>query len=258
METSVVMHFYNESLLIGDWIDHHRLMFDHGVLIDHHSTDGSREIAASKLPPGWEIVTSRLPEFDAWQNDCEVMWHERRLPGWKVALNVTEYLFCPDLRGRLAEWSGRFPHADAFCTRPACLVDKEPLPLERPLWRNRTHGFLNYEPGTPLIRYWRFMHRGGDGKYGCGRHDTGLARQEIPDFLHVHFTFSPWPECLARKLQIQTRMPESDKANGLGRHHLIDRAGLEARRREYLAFSGELRDIPLFGKCYDALLGDLR
>lgn len=256
MITSVVMHFYNEELLIGAWLDHHKNMFDHGILINHQSTDASLEIIKDKLPRNWQIVDTKLSNFDAVLNDREVMDYEQSLPGWKIALNTTEFLFQPDLRQFLADMIERYPTTRAFGSRAACLIDKdEALPLEKPIWVNRTWGFLNYEAGIPTCRRWRYIHNAEHGHYSVGRHTTGLPRTELPDFLHLHFASSPWPECLPRKLQIQTRIPESDKQARLGFSHIATQADLEQSRQDELEFSSNLLQHPRFRFCYDALLG---
>lgn len=252
MITSTVMHFFNEELLIADWIEHHRRFFDHAVLINHHSTDRSVEIAQSMLPENWKIVDSRLEQFGAFENDAEVQFWEQTLPGWKFALNTTEFMFSPDMRQILlaAESEGYM----AVGSRAVCLIDKEQLPLERPIWRNRTHGFINYAAGKPVVRRWRYAHRGEHGRYAVGRHHTEWPATHANHFLHLHFSFSPWPEAQARKLQIQARIPESNKASGLGFEHITDAAGLDRKWKEYLTYSEDLLLNERFKYCYDELL----
>lgn len=252
---SGVMHFFNEELLIGDWIDHHKTIFDHAVLIDHHSTDRSRKIAEDKLPEGWKIITSRLSDFDASQNDAEVMDVERSLPeGWKMALNTTEFIFHPNLAQLLSQLENEHPTALAFGSRAACLIDREELPIEAPIWKNRHHGILNYEAGYEVIRRWRFIHKAECGRYAIGRHDVALPRICVPDFLHLHFLYSPWPECKARKLQIQTRIPEHNKAAGLGKEHLTTSEALDTLRESILPITYDLLTNPVFAQNYRALL----
>lgn len=257
MELSLVSHFYNEELLIGDWIDYHKKFFDYAILIDHHSTDASVEIAESRLPEGWRIVTSRLTEFDAALNDMEVMEYEKTLPGWKMALCTTEYLFYPDIRNKLNILERKYPHALAFGSRAVFLVDKTPgLPLETPIWRNRNWGFL-YDPVIRLLRAgqcWRYMHKADHGHYVVGRHVTDLPHQDVPEFLHLFLFFSPWPQAEQRKLQIQHRIPESNKLCGWGTQHIVTKAALEERYLEYLKFSSDLFVIPEYSAYYEELL----
>ena len=58
----VISHFFNEAYLLPWWLEHHRQIFDHGVLIDWSSTDGSADICR-QLVPGWEVVRLRARAF---------------------------------------------------------------------------------------------------------------------------------------------------------------------------------------------------
>ena len=88
---TVITHFYNEEYLLPWWLQHHRPMFDHGILIDYGSTDASADICRT-LAPEWRLVRSANPDFSALDVDFEVMQYEAGLPGWKIALNTTEFL----------------------------------------------------------------------------------------------------------------------------------------------------------------------
>ena len=61
-------------------------------MIDYRSNDSSREII-SELCPSWEIRDSRNQYFDSVKIDEEVMEIESGLSGWRMALNVTEFLY---------------------------------------------------------------------------------------------------------------------------------------------------------------------
>ena len=91
MKKTVICHFYNEQYLLPAWLKHHKNIFDHGILIDYHSTDNSVEIC-KKICPEWQVITSRNTCFDAQSVDREVMDLERDLQGWRMCLNVTEFL----------------------------------------------------------------------------------------------------------------------------------------------------------------------
>src|SRR5262245_4413723 len=71
----VVSHFFNEAYLLPWWLRHHRDIFDHGVLIDRYSTDGSADICR-ELVPSWEVVRSETAQFEAIKCDFEVMKHD--------------------------------------------------------------------------------------------------------------------------------------------------------------------------------------
>lgn len=255
---SVVTHFFNEELLLPDWINHHKEIFDHGILINHNSTDNSVDIVKQLLPEGWLLVDTQLPDFDAVANDQEVMYWESTLPKdeWKLALNTTEFVFCPNLKDKLDGWQQQHPDALAFGSRAVCLVDKDPTPIESPIFKNRTSGFINYEPGVPVVRRWRYIHKAIHGHYEVGRHGVGLPNVCLPEFLHLHFLYSPWPECKPRKLQIQTRIPEHNKRGGLGFEHLVNEEVLDARREDTLKLCSNLLDNSLFKEAYEHYINE--
>ena len=71
------------------FLNHHKQIFDHGVMIDYHSTDRSVEIIKS-ICPAWEIVTSRNNDFQADNIDTEVMEIEKHR-GISVATSVMSF-----------------------------------------------------------------------------------------------------------------------------------------------------------------------
>jgi hypothetical protein len=89
---TVICHFYNEEFLLPWWLKHHNQVFDHGIMIDYHSTDRSIDLI-KKYCPSWEIRTTKNEFFDSEPIDAEVMEIEKKLEGWRIALNVTEFLY---------------------------------------------------------------------------------------------------------------------------------------------------------------------
>lgn len=92
MNRTVLCHFYNEEYLLPWWLQHHKKIFDHGIMIDYGSTDRSRNIIKA-ICPNWQIVDSRNQYFDSDAVDREVEDYERYLTGWRICLNVTEFLY---------------------------------------------------------------------------------------------------------------------------------------------------------------------
>ena len=88
---TIITHFYNEEYLLPWWLEHHKKYFDFGILIDYDSTDRSVEIC-KEICPTWQVVKSINKEFDAWQIDAEVMAYEKQFVGWRIVLNVTEFI----------------------------------------------------------------------------------------------------------------------------------------------------------------------
>ena len=91
MKKTIIAHFYNEEYLLPYWLEHHKNKFDHGVMINHGSNDKSIEIIKN-LVPNWEIVNSELKYFDAYLTDFEVQKIEENIAGWKICLNISEFL----------------------------------------------------------------------------------------------------------------------------------------------------------------------
>ena len=143
----VIASFRNEEYLMPFWLKHHREMFDHGVMIDYHSTDASAEIVRS-LAPDWELVVSRNEDWDPLNEDFERMIHEARFQAWKINLNITEFLCAESLEkveARVEKAGLEGAHA-----RGVIMVDPlgEPLPPpspDKPLTHQRVFGHYEDE-----------------------------------------------------------------------------------------------------------------
>ena len=254
----LLSHFFNEEYLLPWWLKHHREMFDHGVLIDYHSTDRSVEICR-ELVPDWEIVTSEHKTFAGIMCDFEVMKHEERFPGaWKLALNTTEFLVGNQLDGviRFLETNdflaGRIPGAVMVDPEP----DLAPSP-DLPLVEQKHYGFWESEfPHAELAVWWmrtahrtRVLHRYFVGAYTPGRHTSSLPRQApvLPAHLGIWwYGYSPWTsEFIARKAQIKTKVEPSDPEKyNFGRQHMAEAAEMAERRAFLLPYSHMLECAP--------------
>jgi len=179
MKTTIITHFWNEEALLPFWLKHHRELFDHGVLIDYHSTDSSREII-KELVPTWEVHTTRNTEFWPAPCDDEVQSYELQHPGWKLALNVTEFLFLSSLIGFLKDFQWEFPDANGVRTTGMIMVDSAaeqatPLDPNKPLVLQRAHGYIEWHRRNCITQNvypsrCRFLHRRQKGGYSPGRH----------------------------------------------------------------------------------------
>lgn len=64
MNSTVLIHIYNEEYLLPFWLNHHKNIFNHGIIIDYRSTDKSIEIY-KQICPNWDIIISRNLYFTA-------------------------------------------------------------------------------------------------------------------------------------------------------------------------------------------------
>ena len=256
----LISHFYNEEYLLPWWLTHHREMFDHGVLIDYHSTDRSVEICR-ELVPDWEIVTSEYKTFAGIMCDFEVMKHEERFPGaWKLVLNTTEFLVGDQIDNviRFLETNdyiaARIPGAVIVDDQP----DSRPDPAA-PLVAQKHHGFPETEfPHDELNLWWipranrtRVIHNYAIGAYTPGRHTSSLPRQApvFPEHLMIWwYAYSPWtPEFIARKTQIKKKVEPSDPEKlNFGNHHMSEASEMAERRDFLLPYSHDLEPLPTY------------
>lgn len=252
MPLTLVSHCWNEAFLLPYWLRHHYPMFDHGVLLDYGSTDGSVELV-KKWAPGWEVRRSRNEWFDARHVDAEVMDVEREFPGWKLVLNTTEFVLChdlplytrwmskyrPEVRGI---WGFDLVMADPLAERDTAVTD---LPLHfQKRWGYHASGERS-----------RMLHCATDGGYNTGRHSSSVVNKVLDDgFTVLWFGWSPMRFVTSRKLQIQEKIPQRDRNERLGWQHLVTPAELEGR---YLAEAARAYDLWEKHPHYRELLADL-
>ncbi len=268
---TVITHFFNEAYLLPWWLEHHVKMFDHGILIDHGSTDESADICR-QLAPHWRLVKSRLVEFDAWLTDFEVMNYEIELSGWKIALNTTEFLVANPGLGDLERYlqsAGRSGIAASGLT----MVDKAPSQLPQPdlplvrqkPWAVDDNRFGRWRwlrqmlghPKTPQRN--RFYHSLPTGMYPPGRHRSFHRDWQVrtPNLMVLHYGYAPWNDhFIGRKIQIADKIPASDKRHGMGFQHLRNRAQLQKAfdRFDGLAFV-DLTEHPIAAYGLDPMTG---
>lgn len=242
---TIITHFYNEAKMLPFWLQHHLKLFDHGILIDRHSTDNSVEICRS-LAPHWTIIKSDMNNLDALDNDFEVMSHEATVSGWKMTLNVSEFLHFPRFAERLLEAESRGEMA--IRTRGVVMVDVEAgkdLDPSVPLIQQKHYGFIENEPcaGYSKRRIFTFthgkqylaacreriIHRHRTGAYTPGRHNSFHVINEMPrDAFTLWYGYSPWTNwSIERKLSFATHISAADKKEGRGLQHLRSRQELE-------------------------------
>jgi hypothetical protein len=206
MRKTVICHFFNEEYLLPWWLSHHKTIFDHGIMINYQSIDKSVDLIR-EICPSWDIVDSRNLSFAARDVDSEVMDYESKIQGWKIALNVTEFL-----HGNMSLLD--VTDQSQFKVPMHCMVSQnfgDTPTYSEPLHIYNTYGIPFYiEFGCRSIHC-------VDVVYEAGRH---YFNHNIEDIFITKHTNSPFNEnMLKRSLQIKDRIPEQDRLMGLGGHH---------------------------------------
>jgi hypothetical protein len=217
---TVITHFYNEEYLLPWWIEHHKKIFDYGILIDYNSTDRSYEICKELCPPHWKIVKSVNEDFEPIPLDKEVMVYEQNVEGFKIALTVTEFLITPIPLDTLNEYM-TLNNLSCIKTWGVAMVDEYPddLPTyDKSLLEQKHHGLISgYEiPNSSWgvdpynTFYGRFYHNTPFLNYHSGRHNlkTGDWRN-VYDVFTLKYKYSPWnPDTVKRVQQFAPMIPE--------------------------------------------------
>lgn len=233
MLKTIFSHFYNEEYLLPWWLEHHKKIFDHGVLINYSSTDNSVDII-KKICPTWEIVSSRFTEFEAEKIEIEVIELEKKYPGWKMCLNTTEFL-----HGDMSYLDER--SNSEYIVPCFIMVDNnvEVLPTyDRSLIEQKYYG-IHFRSN---IRRPRKIHNKSYEEYPVGRHYP-FGSDNNNDLFVMWYGYSPFNDFqIKRKLQIQNKMSASDKARGYGVEHIVTKEKLvEQYRNSFLPRAEDLR-----------------
>jgi hypothetical protein len=251
MKKTILCHFRDEEYLLPWWLNHHKQIFDDGILIDYHSTDRSVEII-KEICPNWTVVTSRNPNFQADNVDYEVMDIERGIEGWRICLNVTEFLI-----GDYSLLDDR-PLGHQLLIPSLffvdCEKDKKVVP-NVPLWEQKRHGFDFIEHFHE--RRARSIHNVPVQYPVPGRH-YGVFN--TTDLVVFYFGWAPVDEeTLSRKLQIQSQIPLIDRQRNWGFHHVTSREVLEYRlEHEFVPKSRDLsKDIERYERAHRQSLSNL-
>lgn len=213
---TIICHFYNEEYLLNWWLPHHKKLFDHGIMIDYQSTDQSVDLIRSHCP-SWEIINSRNSSFGAAEVDREVMDIEQSVKGWKIAVNVTEFLI-----GDFSILNDTDPNQQIFIPT-LCIVDsldsRDHVDTSIPLFHQVTTSIDLKKSFTEMGM--RSIHNYNVNYDFTGRHFfQPLKRVDEYPLLIVKYVFAPMTqEFIKRKLQIQYRIPITDIVYGYGHQH---------------------------------------
>lgn len=228
------MHFYNEAYLLPWWCQHHYPLFDHGILIDYDSTDDSVEIIRQYCP-GWEIRRSRNRYFGAAECDQEVVMIEAELSGWRMALNATEFLI-GNFEALDDERRAELIIRSYTMVDPVIKGESEPR-HDRSLLLQNHHGYEWPD------RCARSLRQAPLGYPALGRHCWGQEPNSA-DFALLWYGFAPYNEhTIARKLQIQTRIPTRDVAIGFGKQHISNEGNLRRQILDHARHAANLKPL---------------
>ena len=240
MKILLICHFYNEEYLLPFWLKHHTKLFDHGIMINNGSTDRSAEII-KEYAPNWEIIDSNLKSFDALGLDCIVQQQEMTWNGWKICLNVSEFI-TNDLRRIVTDAERK--NIFALETNPFIMFDPHentelissaPLLLQKPygFHDNAIYDFLVRDQKLRKLihilflkkgsykRRARLLHRHLLGGYSPGRHNWFHESYRNDDLKMYWFGFSPNTQAfLNRKLSFGETLPVDQIS--LGKYHKTD------------------------------------
>jgi hypothetical protein len=239
---TVICHFRNEEVYLRYWLRHHVALFDHGVLIDYASTDRSRQVIA-ELAPHWEVRPSRNAVFHSASIDAEVMDVEKEFAGWKMCLNVTEFVLHHDLRAFAGAFERARPGALGLVTTGFIVQDAPDqlgVPLtDADLWDQRHFGCPEPDPFHGVRDRRRLLHKAPHGAYGIGRHGNGVSAVDDPPLYLLWYGWCPLELKKRRNRSTRPMVPAHD----WGSHHVLadDRLD-ELWRTRYLPACHDLFD----------------
>ena len=219
-KTTLLTNIYNEEYLLPFWLNHHKNMFDDIIVIDYNSTDKSVEICKN-ICPNCKIIKSRNEYYGAQEIDLEFMDIENNIEGIKIVLNTTEFLFCEKSINELFINDTTATSYAINCTSPYSLKTYDIINSYE-LFKNLLNDDIKYHTD----RFTRQIHTFPNGNYNIGRHST--FNDSIPTTKAHIIWFGYYPmndNLLKRKLQIQYKIPDSDKYHvlGFGFHHFTDK-----------------------------------
>lgn len=226
------------------FLNHHKQIFDHGVMIDYHSTDRSKEII-KEICPTWDIITSRNHDFQADNIDTEVNDIEASINGWKICLNVTEQL--------IGDYSLMDDNPMQLLIPSIFMVDCDRQNLvtqDKPLYEQKFDGFMfSDSPQNFFERRSRSLHNvpvhyPAQSTSQCmapGRHWNTYNTDQL---VTLYYGWCPFDVGqLTRKLQIQTQIPLIDRQLNRGFHHITNAETLAYRlENEFIPRARNLKE----------------
>ncbi len=232
--------------LLPYWLEHHKRLFDHGVITLYPCKDNSEEIIKTMCPK-WDIVKpAHAPNYSCAGADKEVMTQEAKHKGWKMALNITEFAVTQSL----ADVVSSVPR-ETKCILPidaAVMVDTPETAddeVQSPLLVHKHHGLFSREYPLWKCRHGRQLHRGSNGKYDVGRHNSRVNPKAKSPLLYVAwFVWSPYWDIRERKLAVKDQLPPMDIQVKRGWQHMVNAKEQDARFERVSAMAYDLNKNP--------------
>lgn len=250
----VICHFYNEEHLLPWWLEHHKAIFGHGIMIDYYSTDRSRELI-KEICPSWEIRTTKNNGFIPRDIDQEVMDIEHGLDQglWRICLNVPEFLY--GNLGRLSDKENAQYILPNYVFVDVEDAAKQPVHLfhDQPLHEQRYWGYFapDHEGSCDPVRYHRSIHNHPIVYPDYGRHYLFKDYEySFNDLVIFYYAFADLSEPgLARRLQIKKNIPRDFQ---IGHHMFTKERIIEHVRNDHakkaIDLSQEIKTIIDFNK----------
>jgi len=194
--TTIITNVFNEEYLLPFWLDYHRRIFDHGIVIDYDSTDRSIAIIR-EMCPTWEIrrtenIVDGKALFETYriEDECRKV-EESVTEGYKIYLNTTEWLVLNrPLKDILA-----FEEKD----KCYCLNVYLPLCEQDNFYPSSTTDFITHWKDKVVkanyIRGYRFIFNRDRGHYMLGRHFTYIP-SDTPDGAYDRFSMNELGMCV--------------------------------------------------------------
>jgi hypothetical protein len=240
---TVLTNVYNEEYLLPFWLEHHKNIFDHGIVFDWGCTDRSMDLVR-EICPTWEIrkaieahPSRRLEKFDAFENDVMFMYTEMELSEYKLVLNTTEFLISP---GPIRDYI-QDTHDMAYPIQS--LVALSTKEVQEP--KTLKEFFGGVERVEKHLRKWRTLHSHFHGQYSLGRHEITLNPWHTTPAYILWCAEYPWNDkVLARGLQITDKIPEYDYEKQVSYHHRFNAEERNKNRNQHIADSVPISELP--------------
>lgn len=233
MTKTVITHFYNEEWLLPWWLLHHKRYFDHGILVDYHSTDASCEIIKS-ICPTWDIVKSKYDVFHTETNDLEIYEIEKNISGWRACLTVPEFLV------------GNFDRLTQSSQYQEIIVGQwvlvEPNFDSPSVFDSNQQLIMQCSNGLPYINC--YTPRTGRRISNCAKpYPPGRHYYNKPTYNDLSIFYFGWASLsepsIARQMQHQTKL---DTINDNENPHIFTRGQLIEKFKELQSKSTDIRD----------------